>query len=38
VERGAWRGGWAMPVKVIGMIGVTPAAGDATVHVIEGGV
>jgi alkanesulfonate monooxygenase len=27
-----------MPVKVIGMIGVTPPAGDATVHVIEGGV
>ena len=27
-----------MPVKVIGMIGVTPPAGDATVHVIDGGV
>ena len=27
-----------MPVRVIGMIGVTPPASAATVHVIEGGL
>lgn len=27
-----------MPVRVIGMIGVTPPANEATVHVIEGGL
>jgi hypothetical protein len=27
-----------MPVRVIGMIGVTPPSGDATVHVIKGGI
>ncbi|WIM09928.1 LLM class flavin-dependent oxidoreductase [Enhydrobacter sp.] len=27
-----------MPVRVIGMIGVAPPAGDATVHVIKGGI
>lgn len=27
-----------MPLSVIGMIGVAPPAGDATVHVIDGGV
>ena len=28
----------AMPVRVIGMIGVTPPSSDATLHVIEGGL
>jgi alkanesulfonate monooxygenase len=27
-----------MPVRIIGMIGVTPPSGDATLHVIEGGL
>src|SRR5262249_61074605 len=27
-----------MPAKIIGMIGVTPPASDATLHVIEGGL
>src|SRR6202034_3217734 len=27
-----------MPVKIIGMIGVTPPKSDATLHVIEGGL
>lgn len=27
-----------MPVRVIGMIGVTPPAGEATLHVIKGGI
>jgi len=27
-----------MPVRIIGMIGVTPPRGDATLHVIEGGL
>src|SRR5215471_2175083 len=27
-----------MPVRVIGMIGVAPPSGDATVHVIKGGI
>ena len=27
-----------MPIRMIGMIGVTPPAGNATVHVIEGGL
>jgi alkanesulfonate monooxygenase len=27
-----------MPVRVIGMIGVTPPSGEATVHVIKGGL
>jgi alkanesulfonate monooxygenase len=27
-----------MPVRVIGMIGVTPPSSDATLHVIEGGL
>jgi alkanesulfonate monooxygenase len=27
-----------MPVRIIGMIGVTPPQGEATVHVIEGGL
>jgi len=27
-----------MPVRIIGMIGVAPPAGDATLHVIEGGL
>ena len=27
-----------MPVRVIGMIGVTPPAGGATVHIIKGGI
>src|SRR5262245_3316425 len=27
-----------MPVRVIGMIGVTPPSGEATVHVIKGGI
>jgi alkanesulfonate monooxygenase len=27
-----------MPVRIIGMIGVTPPSGSATVHVIEGGL
>jgi alkanesulfonate monooxygenase len=30
--------GIAMPVRVIGMIGVTPPSSDATLHVIEGGL
>src|SRR6201992_1170645 len=28
----------AMPIKIIGMIGVTPPKSDATLHVIEGGL
>src|SRR6201997_5299382 len=28
----------AMPARIIGMIGVTPPASDATLHVIEGGL
>src|ERR1700693_5075512 len=28
----------AMPIKIIGMIGVTPPRSDATLHVIEGGL
>src|SRR6266849_4184058 len=28
----------AMPVRIIGMIGVTPPSSDATLHVIEGGL
>ena len=27
-----------MPVRVIGMIGVAPPSGEATVHVIKGGI
>ena len=27
-----------MPIKIIGMIGVTPPSSDATLHVIEGGL
>src|SRR5258708_10207980 len=27
-----------MPVRIIGMIGVTPPSGDASLHVIEGGL
>ena len=27
-----------MPVRVVGMIGTTPPAGDATLHVLEGGL
>src|SRR5260370_7134213 len=27
-----------MPVRIIGMIGVTPPTGDASLHVIEGGL
>src|SRR5436309_13118087 len=27
-----------MPVRIIGMIGVTPPSNDATLHVIEGGL
>jgi hypothetical protein len=27
----------AMPVRIIGMIGVAPPTGDASLHVIEGG-
>ena len=27
-----------MPVRVIGMIGVTPPAGEASLHVIKGGI
>ena len=27
-----------MPVRIIGMIGVSPPAGDATLHVLEGGL
>ena len=27
-----------MPVRVIGMIGVAPPSGDATVHIIKGGI
>ena len=27
-----------MPVRVIGMIGVAPPAGEATVHIIRGGL
>ena len=27
-----------MPVRIIGMIGVTPPRGGATLHVIEGGL
>ena len=27
-----------MPVKIIGMIGVTPPTNDATVHIITGGI
>jgi alkanesulfonate monooxygenase len=27
-----------MPVRIIGMIGVTPPRGDATLHIIEGGL
>jgi alkanesulfonate monooxygenase len=27
-----------MPVRIIGMIGVTPPSGEATVHVIKGGI
>ena len=27
-----------MPVRIIGMIGVTPPAGTASVHVIKGGI
>src|SRR5262245_65222314 len=30
--------GIAMPVRVIGMIGVTPPTSDSTLHVIEGGL
>src|SRR5262249_36956669 len=30
--------GIAMPVRVIGMIGVAPPRGEATVHVIRGGI
>jgi alkanesulfonate monooxygenase len=30
--------GIAMPVRIIGMIGVTPPSSDATLHVIEGGL
>src|SRR5499427_1650109 len=31
-------GGGAMPVRVIGMIGVAPPTSDATLHVLEGGL
>src|SRR5262245_8752658 len=34
---GVRRGG-AVPARIIGMIGVTPPASDATLHVIEGGL
>ena len=27
-----------MPVRIIGMIGVTPPSGEASLHVIEGGL
>jgi alkanesulfonate monooxygenase len=27
-----------MPIRVIGMIGVAPPGGEATVHVIKGGI
>ena len=27
-----------MPVRVIGMIGVAPPSGEATVHIIKGGI
>ena len=27
-----------MPVRVIGMIGVAPPGGEATVHIIKGGI
>src|SRR5258708_19559363 len=27
-----------MPVRIVGMIGVTPPSNDATLHVIEGGL
>ena len=27
-----------MPIKIIGMIGVTPPRSDTTLHVIEGGL
>src|SRR5215475_1469775 len=27
-----------MPVRVIGMVGVTPPSGEASLHVIEGGL
>src|SRR5712671_1770072 len=34
---GLGKRGSAMPVRIVGMIGVTPPASDATLHVIEGG-
>ena len=27
-----------MPVRIIGMIGVAPPSGEATVHIIKGGI
>jgi alkanesulfonate monooxygenase len=27
-----------MPIRIIGMIGASPPAGDATLHVLEGGL
>src|SRR4029078_8310077 len=30
--------GYGMPVRIIGMIGVTPPSSDASLHVIEGGL
>ncbi len=27
-----------MPVRIVGVIGVTPPANDATLHVLEGGL
>src|SRR4030088_1946592 len=37
-SQGAETRGSAMPVRIVGMIGVTPPANDATLHVIEGGL
>src|SRR6195256_4483803 len=37
-SQGSESQGSAMPVRIIGMIGVTPPSGDATLHVIEGGL
>src|ERR1700730_8413711 len=35
---GLGKRGSAMPVRIVGMIGVTPPASDATLHVLEGGL
>src|SRR3981189_1308610 len=37
-SQGSETRGSAMPVRIVGMIGVTPPAKDATLHVIEGGL